>query len=147
MKRREICAILNMGCSRKTAAKYVGCSVDTIRNTARRDEQFRTQLRKAESNLEINQLRNIQDAAKKYWQAAAWVLERKYPEHYARRDPKQITLTQVSNLLAQLADIIVEEVPVPEYRRAILKRVQSVTLGLQSAMATGKERKAGGSKG
>ena len=47
---------------------------------------------------------NIRDAAKKeqYWRAAAWMLERGYPQRYARRGPDVITVEQIAYLLAHL---------------------------------------------
>ena len=131
-KRREILAILAVGCSRRTAARYVGCDHSTIRRTAERDEEFAKKLRHAEYQTEIAYLRNIQNAAKKeqYWRAAAWALERINPEQYARRSPDVITIEQISRLLSQFADIIVEEVPVAKYRKNILKRLEGLTKSL-----------------
>ena len=48
IKRREILAILAVGGSRRVAAKYVGCAVSTIQNTADRDPQFAAQLHRME---------------------------------------------------------------------------------------------------
>ncbi len=73
-KRREVIAILSVGCSRATAAQYVGCHGTTITRTATRDAEFARQVRQAESLLEIKHLKNIDAAAKdtRYWRAAAW---------------------------------------------------------------------------
>ena len=62
-KRREILAILAVGGSREVAANYVGCSIQTIQNTADRDPAFAEKLRKKEQNVEINYLENIRQAA------------------------------------------------------------------------------------
>ena len=64
-KKREIVAILSVGCSRVTAARYVGCHPDTIRKTALRDEKFAIQLRQAETTHEILHVKNINAAAVK----------------------------------------------------------------------------------
>ena len=37
----HICGLITVGCSRRTAARYVGCSPGTIINHMRRDEQLR----------------------------------------------------------------------------------------------------------
>src|SRR5438132_8482293 len=86
-KKREIVAILSVGCSRVTAARYVGCHPDTIRKTALRDEKFAIQLRQAETTHEILHVKNINAAAKegRYWRGAAWALERGYPQRYGLR--------------------------------------------------------------
>lgn len=124
IKRSEILAILTVGCSRRTAAKYVGCAVSTIRNTADRDPGFAEKLRRAECQSEIAYLKSIQQAARKeqYWRAAAWTLERKNPAEYARRGPDVITSDQVKEVLAELAEIVVDEIPAPRYRKNILRR-------------------------
>jgi hypothetical protein len=137
VKKREICAILAVGCSRVIAAQYVGCHPTTIRNTALRDEEFALQLGQAEVKHEILHLSHINSAAKegRYWRAAAWALERKYPDRYARRDPNIITVEQISEVLAQFADVIFEEVTEPEYRQRILTRLNDLTAGLNATPA------------
>jgi hypothetical protein len=134
-KRREIFAILAVGCSRAVAARYVGCSVQTIQNTADRDPNFAQQLRRREHQSEIGYLENIRAAARneRYWRAAAWALERLRPERYARRSPDAITIDQIKALLTQFAEIIVEEVPVAKYRKNILKRLDAISGALKGA--------------
>ncbi len=121
-KQGEMCAILTMGGSRRTAAKYVGCSPDTIRRTAENDEDFRQRLQQAKSNLELHHLGKIKDAAEKNWRASAWVLERVHPERFAKRDPDAITPEQLAAVVSCTVDILIEEVPQVEHQR-VLKRV------------------------
>ena len=52
-KKREILAIVAVGCSRSTAAAYVGCATSTIQNTADRDPAFAEKLRQAAYNTEV----------------------------------------------------------------------------------------------
>ena len=134
-KRREILALLSAGCSRRMAARYVGCSPRTIQNTADRQPEFAERLRKAEYKAEIGYMKNIQAAARKeqYWRAAAWALERRNPEDFAARRPDVITIDQIKTLLAQFAEMIVEEVPVAEYRKNILKKLEAMAAGLGGA--------------
>ena len=131
-KQREILAILSVGCSRRTAARYVGCAHSTIRRTADRDPEFSEKLRQAENRQEFTYLGNIQQAAKKpqYWRAAAWVLERIFPEKYGRRGPDVITIDQIKQVLAQFTEIVVAEVPVAKYRQEIIKRLDALTKSL-----------------
>jgi len=132
IKQREILAILSVGCSRRTAARYVGCAHSTIQRTAHRDPEFAAKLRQAENRQEFSYLGNIQQAARKpqYWRAAAWFLERVFPEKYARRGPDVITVDQIRQVLAQFAQIIVAEVPVAKYRQKIIKRLEVLTASL-----------------
>jgi hypothetical protein len=130
-KKREILAIVAVGCSRSTAAKYVGCAPSTIQNTADRDATFAEKLRQATYNTEVGLLKNIRNAAKKeqYWRAAAWALERRFPERYARRGPDVITLDQITLLLGQFSDIVAAVAP-DRCRKEILKRLEELTKGL-----------------
>ena len=117
-KRAQIVAILSVGCSQNMAAQYVGCASRTIQRTAERDPKFAEELREAKGNAELGLVKNIRNAAKKeqYWRAAAWALERGFPEKYARRGPDVITVEQIGLLLTKFSEIIVEEVP-ERYRK------------------------------
>lgn len=136
MKRREILAILSVGCSRRIAARYVGCDAATIRNTAERDPAFAEQIQRAENGSQFAFMKNIQNAAKKeqYWRAAAWALERINPEDFAPRSPEAVTLEQAINLMTQLSEIIVAEVPVAKYRKPILRRVEELIESLRATI-------------
>ncbi len=138
-KQREICAILAVGCSRATAAQYVGCHPDTIRNTALRDDAFAEALGQAESKHEVRHLTFINKAAEegRYWRAAAWALERRFPSRYGRRRGDLFTAEQVSHVLGQFAGVILEEVPDEMQRERILSRLSDVTSRLQRAAARG----------
>jgi len=143
VKRGEICAILAVGCSRATAVRYVGCHVDTIRRTALRDVKFYRALRQAESKHEVLHLTYINKAAKegRYWWAAAWALERKYPARYGQRAPHMLSIEQVSQVLSQFAGVIMDEVPKAADRKRILARLEALSAGLQSAAKTKGARK------
>lgn len=135
-KRREILAILAVGGSRRTAAGYVGCAVSTIQNTADRDPQFAHHLGQAEHQAEIAYLKSIQKAAQqeKYWRAAAWVLERKNPDDFARRGPDVFTPDQITLVLARFAEIVVNEVPVATYRKNVLKKFDALIVDLRRSV-------------
>jgi len=125
MKKGQILAIVSVGCSRRTAARYVGCDAKTIRNTALRDPVFADQLCHASQSAEIEYVRNINKAAKKeqYWRAAAWALERLNPEDFAKRSPGKLTPEEVRTILQRLGEILLSEVPVARHRKAALKRL------------------------
>ena len=129
-KRGKILAILSVGCSQSVAAEYVGCAVSTIQRTAERDPPFADDLCQAKCNAELGLIKNIRSAAKKeqYWRAAAWALERGFPEKYAPRGPDVITIEQIGQLLSKFSNIIVQDVP-ERYRTEILKRMNEVAGG------------------
>jgi hypothetical protein len=128
VKQRELLAILSVGCSQTMAAKYVGCSPQTIRREAARDAKFAKKLRQAKGNAELGLIKNIRNAANKeqYWRAAAWALERMFPEKYARRGPDVITAEQLAQVLDQLMERVMRHVPVGEYRKNIVKDVEAL---------------------
>ena len=101
IKRAKILALLAMGCSRRMAARQVGCAASTITRTAERDEEFHNQIADAEAQADVRALRLISRTAQqeKYWRVAAWLLERRNPEEYGRRAPHTFTGTQVTELL------------------------------------------------
>lgn len=130
-KQLQIVAILSVGCSQAVAAQFVGCAPSTIQNTAERNSKFAKELSKAKSNAELALVKNIRNAANKeqYWRAAAWALERGFPEKYARRGPDVITVEQIGILLTRFAEIIIEEVPEGS-RAIILKRLNTLARAL-----------------
>ena len=125
VKRREICALLAAGCSRRAAARYVGCLPSAITATAAREKKFRHELQRSEQRVELGYIKNIQEAAKKsqYWRAAAWALERHNPEDYVARSPNTYTLDQVQQILNQFVEIIIGEIPSPAKRKGLLNRL------------------------
>jgi len=131
-KKGQVVGILAVGGSRRTAAKYVGCSHTTIQRTALRDPEFAKQLEHAESIGEVAYLKNIRTAAEKaqYWRAAAWVLERRHPQEWGPRSPHVLTREEMQQLLTALAYIVTEEVPVAVFRKSILNRLMPLILRL-----------------
>lgn len=125
IKKREILAILAVGCPRCVAARYVGCSPSTIQNTAAREPQFAADLERVEARAELGYMQQIKQAVhlEKYWRAATWALERRNPQEYGMRRPEVLTLEQVRQLLGRFTEIVVTEVPVSRYRQNILKRL------------------------
>jgi hypothetical protein len=127
-KKAYILVLLKSGCSRTTAATSVGCHPKTIFNTAKRDPEFAEKLALAENSAELIHIENINKAGHetKYWRASAWMLERLDPNRFGKSAPDAITPSQLTSLIVQIAQIIVQEVPVAEYRQQLLKRFDDV---------------------
>ena len=85
------------GAALTSAAKFAGIGKQTILNWKARAEQgepsfveLMDELEKAEGAFVVAALARIADAARKgQWTAAAWTLERRYPEEYGRRIVEQ----------------------------------------------------------
>jgi hypothetical protein len=124
-KRREICALVAGGCGLREAARYVRCSVDTIRREARRNPEFQDQLSRSEMYAQLSPLRAMQHACATHWRAAAWFLERAFPDRFARRDPTAFGPQQARRLLNEVLDIIGSEIADPVQHERIEKRLRA----------------------
>ncbi len=97
--RAEICAVVAAGCSYRTAAKYVGCTVAAISALADRDPTFAHQLNKAVAQRELIPLSHIREASARSWRAAAWLLQHTVGGRYGEPVP-----TLEEELAAEAAD-------------------------------------------
>lgn len=112
---KEIINMVKAGNFLETAAAFAGVDVSTIRRWIKRGErelqridensggrakirkaeqkyvEFCTAIKKAKAESEIRDLLLIGNAAKEDWKAAAWRLERKYPERYGRTERHELT--------------------------------------------------------
>ncbi len=123
-KRREICALLAGGCGLREAARYVRCSTITIRREAERNSEFREQLRRSETYAQLSPLRAMQHAVGTHWRAAAWMLERAFPERFARPEPGAFGARQARQLLDEVLHIIHSEMIDPLKVSRIEKRIR-----------------------
>jgi len=90
----EIVLLIRAGNYIETAAAAAGISKNTLyewlRDGARAKtglkRRFRDEVMQALAMSEILDLQTIRDAAKEEWQAAAWRLERRFPDRWRRRD-------------------------------------------------------------
>jgi hypothetical protein len=124
-KRNEVLAILSVGCSRAAAARCVRCSPYTLRREISEHPQFAEQVGKAEEGIEIFFLSRIRSAAQKeqHWRAAAWMLERRFPQRYGIKKPESLTAEKVQKFMTSCMQIIAEELPDKEQRTKILDRL------------------------
>ena len=91
--RKKILWALRLGNYRSAAAQYAGISertlCDWLYKGAEADSgdhaDFHNDVLEAEQAAEIRALGVIQQAANRDWKAAAWFLERKFPERYCVR--------------------------------------------------------------
>ena len=120
---REIIELLDAGCSRRTAALTVGCASTTITRTALRDPDFGHRIAHAESKLESQLLKKVHNAASKgrYWRAASWLLERKFPHDYARRPPNLFTADEVLEFFVTATDTLEEALTADQYEQIVKK--------------------------
>lgn len=77
---------LSLGAYRVHAAAYAGITDDTFTNWMARYPEFSDLVKRAEGRATVGWLAKIEAAANDgVWQAAAWKLERRYPQLYGRK--------------------------------------------------------------
>lgn len=83
--RATILRALRHGATYKRAAEAAGIHRDTLHEWMRNDADFSDDVKKAHGQMMQTALASIEKAAKEgTWQAAAWWLERMYPDEYGR---------------------------------------------------------------
>lgn len=126
-KETQFCAMLAAGCSARTAADLIDVAESTLRSRMRRDPTFGEKVCKARRTAELLALRNVQNAGEKYWRASAWLLERLRPEEYVARKPRTMTPEETSDVLLEIAELILRHVSHEADRLAVLKAVRNLT--------------------
>ena len=136
IKQREILALLSVGCSRRTAARYVNCTQKAIDELAQANPDFAEKLRRAEANMEIESIKNMFNAAKqeKNWRASAWLLERKSPEEFLKKKPDVIPAGLLDTLLNRIVTLLIEECPAAVQRKGLLKKLDVIRMETIAAL-------------
>ncbi len=97
-----ICESVRGGAWIETAASAAGVGDSTVRGWVRRAEDyprdcgpellaFLAAYKKARADAELEAISVIRGAMPKTWQAAAWYLERSYPERWGRQQRVEVT--------------------------------------------------------
>ena len=93
--REKVIEALTVGATYKIAADYAGISYSTLRMWLREAEngnnkykEFERDVRQASASAAIGWLDVLESASTVHWQAAAWKLERRFPNEYGKRDPE-----------------------------------------------------------
>lgn len=86
---KQIFAILSVGGSLADAADCLGIHRETLINQGKRDPKFSKGMMKAAAKGKISLIRRVGKAPQ--WQAAAWMLERKWGEEFGKKDKLEHT--------------------------------------------------------
>lgn len=76
---------VEMGATRRLAALYGGIGLTTLYEWQNEYPEFADRIKDAEARAAIRWLAKIEAASEVSWQAAAWKLERLYPDEFGRR--------------------------------------------------------------
>jgi len=136
VKQREIIAVVTAGFGIERAARYVDCAASTIRRECRRNPNFDTELRRAGLTGELCPLQAIREAARKYWRAAAWLLERLDPERFGKQNPRHIKPDQLEAFSSIIMEIVGREVANPQERHRIYDKISELQKSTERLMLT-----------
>jgi hypothetical protein len=105
------------------AAQLVGIDSAAMRKHKERHPEFVTALEKAEAHAESSFHSRMLRAMDDNWTAVAWMLERRFPQRYAKQDPKVV----VHNEAHAQAGVAQLGPPVPdsaEFARQLIQATQ-----------------------
>lgn len=80
----RICEAIRLGATYDLAASYGGIVYNTFLDWREKKPEFSQAIKDAEAAGAVKWLRKIEAAQDESWQAAAWKLERRYPQDYGR---------------------------------------------------------------
>lgn len=83
---QKLCSYIEAGLSEVDASLLVGINPDTFYRWKREKPEFSEAIKTAHAKFKAAAIKNIYAAAKKDWKATAWLLERKYPAEFAKRE-------------------------------------------------------------
>lgn len=97
-RHKVICDAIADGATREVAAAAAGVGESTLYQWLKKGRdglepyvEFAEAIEKADAEGELSNIRTIKSASASTWQAAAWLLERKHPERWGRRDRMDVT--------------------------------------------------------
>ncbi|MHC4974962.1 MAG: hypothetical protein ACYTG3_21845 [Planctomycetota bacterium] len=114
---------VELGIWPERAARMAGIDGAAMRKHKERNPQFVTDLEKAEAKAEASLHGRMLRAMDDNWTAVAWMLERRFPQRYAKQDPKVV----VHNEAHAQAGVAQVGPPVPdsaEFARQLIQATQ-----------------------
>jgi hypothetical protein len=138
-KKAKVLEVVGAGFPIRYAARYVGCDEGTIRHAGQRDPEFYDQVKYAQFKAEYDLVKNIRTASEsgKHWRAAAWSLERMFPDRYGPHRRDEITNEHLVQLSRTYLAIVKRRVPEP-LREEVVKEMRraSAEMMIGSAVHT-----------
>ncbi len=88
----QLAELLAGGMGRVDSCQMAGISFETfsVWMEDKRKPEFSESIKKAEMVCKQRNIARVQNASKLHWQAAAWFLERKYPDEFAIRQIQKL---------------------------------------------------------
>lgn len=122
-RREKLCELLAESHTLEEASEAVGVSIRTVQRERKRDEDFDHEVLLALQKTP-DPLKLMEQAARTHWRAAAWLLERRNPEEYARKPVNTASAKKVAAALRFVQEMALEAVPA-EFHQTLYKHVQA----------------------
>lgn len=116
---------IELGASRTMACQFASISFQTFSVWMNDKPEFSDAIKKAEATGALKWLARIEQAASDgSWQAAAWKLERRFPEEFGRRIEQSVTVNTREVAMQMAAQIGVEPEELLVAAEALLRESQ-----------------------
>lgn len=86
---KKITDAIKLGATYELACNYAGISYDSFKKWRNDKPAFAEAVQLAEGEAAVKWLAKIEASAADHWQAAAWKLERRYPQDYGKTVQEQ----------------------------------------------------------
>jgi hypothetical protein len=93
--------MVSLGIPRKLAAQLIHIDHTTFRQTLEQDDAFRAEVLEAEAQLARRCLAAVVKAADGDWKAAAWLLERKWPQFFGKAEKRELESSRPKTLTVE----------------------------------------------
>ena len=119
----------------ETAAGYVGCPLEQVRETMRRDEKFAEEVGRAIAGVEVEHMRNLLRASRddRQWRVSVWWLEAMAPGRYKPRDEDRLTRSETRRLLERVCGAVAAHVSQAEDRERLIVELERMAQELHDA--------------
>lgn len=126
IKYEKVLEHLSDGCSARDACNMALESYTSFRKAVREDPEFERVVENAVAKFKQKTLKKITDSNS--WQAAAWILERRFKDEYGKVDMKLVRIEELPKIADNIVSILIEElsgidIP-PDKLERIAKRIQ-----------------------
>ena len=125
-QRQQVIGYVSLGCSQVVAARMANCSLADVEETLKDDPTLLQELANSASHLEANALGAIEKAWDKNWRAACWLLERLYPERYARRTTSAASTHDLLAFLSSVSSLIYRHVRNAQEQENLFKSLREL---------------------
>src|SRR5690242_11478655 len=123
-KKARLCELISQeSYSVEQAAESLDVSLRTVQRERKYDQDFDHEVRLALQDPP-DPLKLMEHAARTHWRAAAWLLERRQPEEFARKPVNATSAKLVDAALRYLQEAALEAIP-PELHEAVYRHTQA----------------------